>query len=198
MEEALLEWVGQAAHPAVFLGLLSTGVPGVPVAEEAVLLAAGAAVAGSPVGLAAMVAVACVGLFLADTALFRIGVALGPKVVSHRWFAPVLTPARVARVQRGFERFGARAVFGARFTPGLRMPSFLLAGAFGVRQSRFWLAHGLGVLICAPLVVGLGAVVGPPALALVRSAGGWAITLTVLAAAGVALYLRRATARRPA
>lgn len=40
MEEALLESVGQAAHPAVFLGLLSTGVPGVPVAEEVVLLAA--------------------------------------------------------------------------------------------------------------------------------------------------------------
>jgi membrane protein DedA with SNARE-associated domain len=157
VEHQLLDWIRQGAHPVVFVGLLSTGVPGLPIAEEAVLLAGGAATAGQPARMVAMMALAALGLLLADTVLFSIGAALGPKIFTHKWFSKVLTPARVARVQRGYERYGAWAVFFARFTPGLRMPSFLLAGAFGVKRSRFWLADGAGALIYGPLIVGLGA-----------------------------------------
>lgn len=190
MEQALLEWMGTAAAPALFLCLLSTGVPGLPVAEEAVLLAAGALAAGDARRLVGLAAVACLGLLVADTALFRIGAALGPSVFSHPQLGRVLTAARVARVRRAYDRFGAWAVFAARFTPGLRMPSFVLAGAFGVRQSRFWLADGLGVLVYAPLLILLGAWVGPPALSWVRAVGGWAGLGLVLAAAAVAAAVR--------
>jgi membrane protein DedA with SNARE-associated domain len=168
VENQLMEWIGQAAHPAVFIGLLSTGVPGLPIAEEAVMLAGGAATAAQPMRLVAMMAIAAVALLIADTVLFRIGAALGPRVFTHRLFSKLLTPSRVARVQRGYDKYGAWAIFFARFTPGLRMPSFVLAGAFGVRQSRFWLADGLGCCIWAPLVVAVGATLGPAAMSLVR------------------------------
>ena len=157
MEHQVIDWIREGAHPAVFLGLLSTGVPGLPIAEEAVLLAGGAATAGQPVRMVAMMGLAALGLVLADTVLFSIGAALGPRLFTHKWFSKVLTPARVARVERGYAKYGAWAVFLARFTPGLRMPSFLLAGAFGVKRARFWLADGLGALIYGPLMVGLGA-----------------------------------------
>lgn len=182
VEEQLLEWLGQFSYPAVFLGLMSTGF-GAPIAEEVVLLAAGILSADGKALFLSMVLVAALGVLTADTVLFRVGARLGPGVIGHRRLARVLPPHRVERARRAYARFGAWAVFAARFMPGLRMPSFLLAGSLGVTQRKFWLADGLAVAIYAPLVVGAGFLFGPKALPYLRAWGGWVLAVAALAAA---------------
>lgn len=196
MEEQLLEWVGQFSYPAVFLGLASTGF-GAPIAEELVLLTAGILSADGRALFLGMVLVAAVGVLTADTVLFRVGARLGPGVMEHRRLKRVLTPHRVERARRAYARFGAWAVFAARFMPGLRMPSFLLAGSLGVTQKKFWLADGLAVAIYAPLIVGAGFLFGPRALPYLRTWGTWVLA-AVAAAAAAALLVWWVRSRRAA
>lgn len=195
VEQQLLEWIGQFSYPAVFLGLTSTGF-GAPIAEELVLLAAGILAADGKALFVAMVTVAALGVLTADTVLFRVGARLGKSVITHPRLGRVFPQARVERIRRAYERHGAWAVFAARFLPGLRMPSFLLAGSFGVTQRKFWLADGLAVAIYAPLIVTLGFMFGPAAIPWLRTWGLWALALvgTLAVTALVVSLVRRRTA----
>jgi membrane-associated protein len=186
VEQQLLEWIGQFSYPAVFLGLSSTGF-GAPIAEELVLLAAGILAADGRALFAAMVVVSALGVLTADTVLFRVGARLGKSVITHPRLGRVFPAARVERIRGAYERYGAWAVFAARFLPGLRMPSFLLAGSFGVTQRKFWLADGLAVAIYAPLIVTLGFVFGPAAIPWLKSWGLWALAGVVTLVTAVVL-----------
>ncbi len=57
-------------------------------------------------------------------------------------------------------RYGALAVFVARFVPGLRFLAGPLAGAMGMPPITFTLANALGALAYVPYAVGLGYAVG--------------------------------------
>jgi membrane-associated protein len=189
MEEQLIGWIGRFSYPAVYALLVSSGI-GAPVSEDLVLLTAGVVAAGGRAEVWLMAAVAWAGVFTSDTLLFRIGARLGPKIIEHPRLGRVLTEARVGWLRAKFQRYGAWTVFAARFLPGLRAPTFLLAGSMGVTQRRFWLADGCAALLFAPALVTLGASFGPDVLPVLRAVGGWLVTGVLLALA-VAIAARR-------
>ena len=43
-----------------------------------------------------------------------------------------------------------------RHMAGLRMPIFAMSGIYGVKLRTFWLYDGLGLLVSAPAVIGIG------------------------------------------
>ncbi|MBL8955790.1 MAG: DedA family protein [Myxococcaceae bacterium] len=174
MEEQLVEWLSRFSYPAVYALLAATGT-GLPIPEDVVLLTAGTLCSTGHGLLYLMIPVAAAGVLTGDTLLFRIGAKLGPKVIEHPKLKAVLTPARVASVRGRFDRYGVWTVFVARFVPGIRAPTFLLAGSMGVPQKKFWLADGLAVCFFAPLMLWLGLRFGPEALPYVRQFGGYAL-----------------------
>jgi membrane protein DedA with SNARE-associated domain len=57
-------------------------------------------------------------------------------------------------------RYGALAIFAARFIVGLRTLAGPLAGATGVRPLTFVIANALGALVYVPYAVGVGYGIG--------------------------------------
>lgn len=192
MEEQVFEWVGRFSYPAVYLLLAVTGI-GAPVSEDVVLLAGGMVVATGRAALPVMLLVAYVGVLTSDALLFHIGHRLGARAAGSPRLMRVLTPQRVAFVRRQFDRFGPYTVFIARFLPGLRAPTFLLAGSFHLKPRTFFLADGAASLLFAPLLVWLGFRFGAAVLPHVQRAGGIAL---VFAGAIVALGVIGGLVRR--
>ena len=182
MEAQVALWIAGFSYPAVFLFLVLCGV-GAPLSEELVIITGGLVVARTGASLSVMAFAAYLGIIAGDSALYRIGRSLGPRVFSHPKLSKMLTPARIGLLQKMFARRGAVAVFLARFLPGLRAPAFLLAGATGVPYRRFLLADAAAAWIPAMGMTWLGFRFGPQVLADVQGGLRW----VVLAAAAVAL-----------
>jgi membrane-associated protein len=187
VEEQLIAWISRFSYPAVYLLLAATGT-GLPIPEDVVLLTAGTICSTGHGLFFAMVPIAVLGVFTADTILFRIGAKLGPKVIEHPKLRSVLTPARVAAVRGRFQRYGAWTIFLARFLPGVRAPTFLLAGSMGVSQQRFWIADAAAACVFVPIMVWLGHRYGAEALPYVKRFGVYALLVVLAVAAG--LYVR--------
>lgn len=187
MELKILAWIGAFSYPAVFLLLLACGL-GAPLSEDLILVTGGMVVSQSRANLGLMMAVAWLGVVGGDFLLYRVGHALGPRVYSRAPFNKVLTPERVARVQTAFARHGGKTVFIARFTPGFRAPTFLMAGVGGFPLRRFLLADGLAAMITAPLLTWLGHRFGRAVLSDLELASKW--ILVAAAVAGVVALVR--------
>ncbi len=199
MEAQVALWIAGFSYPAVFLLLVLCGV-GAPLSEELVIITGGLVVAHSGASLSVMAIAAYLGIVAGDSALYRIGRSLGPKVFSHPKLSKMLTPARIGLLQGMFARRGAVAVFLARFLPGLRAPAFLLAGATGLPYRRFLLADAAAAWIPAMGMTWLGFRFGPQVLADVRGGLRWLLLAAVVVALGVlgVRWVRRRAAVRAA
>jgi membrane protein DedA with SNARE-associated domain len=67
-----------------------------------------------------------------------------------------ITPERLGRAERFFERHGGRAVFLARFITGLRIFGSLVAGMSRMPWGKFTLYSALGGAVWAAVAVALG------------------------------------------
>jgi membrane-associated protein len=197
VEAQVALWIAGFSYPAVFLLLVLCGV-GAPLSEELVIITGGLVVARTGASLSVMALAAYVGIVAGDSALYRIGRSLGPKVFSHPKLSKMLTPARLRLLQKLFARRGALAVFLARFLPGLRAPAFLLAGATGVPYRRFLLADAAAAWIPAMGMTWLGFRFGPQVLAHVQGGLRWLLLAAVAVALGVlgVRWVRRRAAVR--
>jgi membrane-associated protein len=188
MEAQVAAWVGTFSYPAVVLLLLACGL-GAPLSEDLILVTAGLVAAHGHALLGGMVVAGWLGTLFGDVALYRVGRALGGRLFTHPRLQRVLTPTRVAWVETHMSRRGALTVFAARFLPGLRVPTYLLAGAGRLPVRRFLLADGLGALVTAPLLVWLGFRFGRDVLGQVQRSFRWLLVAAVLATL-VALTLK--------
>lgn len=184
MEAQVALWIAGFSYPAVFLLLVLCGV-GAPLSEELVIITGGLVVAHSGASLSVMAIAAYLGIVAGDSALYRIGRSLGPRVFSHPKLSKMLTPARIGLLQGMFARRGALAVFLARFLPGLRAPAFLLAGATGLPYRRFLLADAAAAWIPAMGMTWLGFRFGPQVLADVQGGLRWLLLAALVVALGL-------------
>ena len=84
----------------------------------------------------------------------RLGLGLGHRVI---FFRHVLTPARLARVQDWFARYGSFAVFLGRQVAGVRFVTFFTAGAMRMPLPTFVAFDFLGCTVSVPIWLTLGA-----------------------------------------
>ena len=182
------------SHPLVIALLAACGF-GAPLSEDMIAVSAGMVVAHSGGSLALMMATVFAGVLIGDTIAFRIGRKLGPAITRHKRFGKVLTPKRMKWVSEHFARRGKLTIFVARFTPGLRMPTLLSAGASGMRFGTFFAIDACAAAIVAPLMTWLGFRFGSAALKEIRSAGHLvviAVLLLIATAIVVAIVRKRA------
>ncbi len=184
------------------LVIVLLGNAGVPAPEESVLVLGGYLAWHGRLHLPLVILVGVVSASLGDNLGFWAGRRYGRRAVARL----PLPPARVAQAQGFIARYGARAVFVARFVPGLRTVAGPLAGAGGLPPLRFCAANLLGAICYVPWPVlagyGLGYGLGDWIERLRRAAGlreDAALFAAILAVAALAfIAMTWARARRAA
>jgi membrane-associated protein len=138
------------AYLTLFLAALLEAVPvvGSVIPGSTIILALSALVPGGELRLEWVLAAAVAGALLGDGSAFGIG---------HRTQREILNawplskyPGVIARSEAFFNRWGALAVFFARFVPPIRAFVPITAGALGMPPMRFFAANVPAILLWAP------------------------------------------------
>lgn len=145
--------------PAWLAVLLLLAV-GTLVSEDLSCIAAGLLVADGRLGFAAATGACFVGILVGDLALFALGRLLGRPALAARPLRWVVSEAAVERASRWFLRKGVAVIFLSRFTPGLRLPTYVAAGILRTPLVTFAGFFALAGLLWTPLLVGVAAFAG--------------------------------------
>jgi membrane protein DedA with SNARE-associated domain len=141
---------------ALIVAWLLVGSLGVPLPEDAAILAAGVMIErgiAHPVVAIVLVVVSVLG---GDAILFFAARRLGPQAYNRKLFHRLLPPERREKIDRAYSRYGGRLVFLARHVAGLRGAVFAMAGMHGMPARRFFFWDGLAACLSIPLVMALG------------------------------------------
>jgi membrane protein DedA with SNARE-associated domain len=156
----MLDGAALIKYAGIVSALIGAGM-GLPMPEEIPIVTAGAFVghdsqamidarnAGLPVppGMThwwIMLPVIIVAVVLSDSILFFAGRWFGPWLLSRNWVQKrLLSPEKRAKIEANFEKRGVMILLGARFTPGIRTPIFMMAGLLRMPIHRFLMADAL-------------------------------------------------------
>ncbi|RYF09521.1 MAG: DedA family protein, partial [Deltaproteobacteria bacterium] len=153
--EHVLDWLVSYQYAAM-VGLLALCGIGLPLPEEFTLLASGLLVGWGEANFWLASCACSVGILLGDAMIFWLGRGLGKRFLRSRPMLFLMPAHRQAHAQGFFARHGGKALFFARFVPGVRICIYAYAGAQQTRWSRFCLLDGLGVLMSGPTSIWVG------------------------------------------
>src|SRR5262245_38692815 len=125
------------------------------VSEDLTCIAVGALIAGGQIAFIPGMLACAVGIYFGDLLLYAVGRLAGGPLV--RRFVPA---AKLEKATKWLAQRGSMVVLLSRFTPGLRLPTYLAAGAL---RAHFWRFNGYflaAALLWTPLLVGGTAVLG--------------------------------------
>ncbi|HEY0840629.1 MAG TPA: DedA family protein [Vulgatibacter sp.] len=138
-----------------FLFLLAAGV-GFPIAEEIVVLTAGALSRQNLVEVWIALVVCYAGVLSGDLVLFLVSRRLGDAALQHPRFRKLLPPKRLHQLRDFYSRRGGVAILIARQIPGVRAPVFALAGIQHMELKRFLFWDAIAACFNTPAVFFLG------------------------------------------
>ena len=136
------------------------GNMGVPIPEESVLMLAGYGASRGILKLPLVLIVGIISAVAGDNLGYWAGRRYGRRAIERFGHLAFVSPARLEKITTFMARYGALAIFGARFIVGLRSLAGPLAGATGVRPLTFVTANVLGALVYVPYAVGVGYGIG--------------------------------------
>ena len=181
----------------VLVWLLAGGL-GIPLPEDAAILAAGVLVARGVVVAPVAFVLVMAAVLGGDLLLFLFARRLGPAAYERRVFRRLLPPKRRARVEALYARHGGKVVFVARHIVGVRAAAFALAGMNGMAVKKFIAWDAFAAALSVPVVMGLG-YFGAQHLDAVRRGLSMVehdIALVVVIAVAAVVVLARAVQRR--
>lgn|SRR5678816_1634167 len=135
---------------------LVIGGLGVPLPEDAALLATGVLIERGAVHPALALVVVFAAVIGGDASLFFLARRLGPAAYERKLIRRVLAPERRAKIENAYRQHGGRLVFFARHVAGLRAAVFAMAGIHGMRPCRFLAWDIAAACISIPFVVAVG------------------------------------------
>jgi len=170
--------------------------------DAATLGGAALAVAGqlaTPFGLAACF----LGIWLGDLGLYALARYFGRPFLGRAWVKRRVNEDRLAKSEAWWKKRGLLVLLVARFVPGLRLPTYLIAGTLAVPFLSFAAVTALMGLVWVPLVFTLVWAAGTKAAAWYGAAKGTLIiaAVIVLILVGLPVLFRgriRAVIRSPA
>jgi membrane protein DedA with SNARE-associated domain len=141
---------------AAVAGLVLVEDFGVPVPGETVLIL-GAVYAGAGrlnIWLVALLGFA--GALLGDNIGFAIGHFGGRPLVERYGRYVFITPERLEKATRFFERHGGKIIIVARFIEGLRQANGIIAGTTGMHWKRFLIFNAIGAALWVAVWTSIG------------------------------------------
>ncbi len=100
------------------------------------------------------------GILIGDLMLYLVGRVAGRPALRRRPLTWFVKAESLDKASRWMQTRGASVIFLSRFTPGLRLPTYLLAGALHTRFLAFAGYFALACAIWTPVLVGLSAFFG--------------------------------------
>lgn len=122
--------------------------------EDAACILAGTAAANGRIGFLNALAACFLGILVGDLLLFGMGRVVGIRIFDNRFFQRFVSPNSIQRVSEWLEKNAGSAVFLSRFVTGLRLPTYLAAGALRTDFVRFSFWFFLASAIWTPILVG--------------------------------------------
>ena len=154
--ETVLNWLVHYEYPAMFGILLLCGI-GLPLPEEVTLIGSGLLVGWGEADFW-WSSFACIcGILGGDSLIFGLGHHYGRRFLDSKPMQFLLPPERQRKVQNFFATHGSKALFLARFFPGVRIGVYAYAGSQKIAWVRFFAWDFLGVLISGPTSILIGA-----------------------------------------
>ena len=93
---------------------------------------------------------------LGSTILFTIAQKIGHPLIVKLGPKVKITPQKIKKIERRFEKYGGWAIVIGRLIPGLRIVTPVVAGLFGVSYKTFWLYTAIAAFIWANIYYVLG------------------------------------------
>jgi membrane protein DedA with SNARE-associated domain len=149
------------------------------VSEDLTCVATGALIASGRIGWFPGVLACVVGIYAGDLLLYAAGRAAGRPILRR-----LVSNDKLERASQWLAERGAGVVLLSRFTPGLRLPTYVAAGML---RTRFWTFNAyflFAALVWTPLLVGGAAAAG-------KGAPRFALALAPLALMRVSWRTRR-------
>lgn len=153
--DTVLAWLIRYAYLAMF-GILTLCGVGLPLPEEVTLLGSGLLVGWHEADFFAASLACGLGILAGDSIIFGLGYHFGGRFLLWPPMQVLLTPTRQAKVQQFFLKHGTKALFMARFVPGVRIGVYAYAGSQRIRWRRFLGLDAAGVLLSGPLSIWVG------------------------------------------
>ena len=93
---------------------------------------------------------------IGSTILFTVAQKIGHPLVVKFGPKVKITPQKIKKIERWFEKYGGWAIVIGRLIPGLRIVKPVVAGLFGVSYKTFWLYTAIAAFIWANIYYVLG------------------------------------------
>jgi membrane protein DedA with SNARE-associated domain len=130
------------------------------VSEDLTCIAAGLLIQRGQLELTSGVGACIAGIFLGDLGLWAMGRVCGRAALAWPWMARRIQGRGCQELGEWLDRHAAGAIVGSRFTPGLRLPLYVIAGVLGMRGGIFALWALVAAALWAPTIVLLTASLG--------------------------------------
>jgi len=186
--------------PYVIGSLLLLAGFNIPVSEDAMLIISASLAAAFPGHTAALFIGVHLGCYLSDIICYWFGRLLGPKILKWRWPAKMVPPAKIAMIQRYYQRYGIITFIFGRFIPfGVRNALFLTAGLGKMHFGKFALTDWIACVISNTTLFSLTYVLGE---ALIKSGLGY-VNAAIFAVAAIVVGIivwrikKRPAAKQP-
>ncbi len=153
--QVIAAWGYLGIFLCVFIGNL-----GFPVPEETVVLTAGFFAGRNLLDVRAVIAVVVLSAIAGDSTGYLIGRTGGQRLLDRLSRMSGFVRHRREHFEKFFHEHGNKAVFMARFVTGLRFMAGPMAGAAGMKFTRFLRWNVMGALSWCSLMVATGYLVG--------------------------------------
>ncbi len=190
--DTLLTWLLHYSYAGLF-GLLALGVVGLPIPDETLLAFSGYLISRGQFDARFAFASAFAGSACGISLSYLIGRTAGQKA-AHRYGKYVhLTPERLARVHRWFDRIGEWLLMVGYFIPGVRHFTALVAGMSEVPYGRFAAFAYAGAALWVGTFLSIGYFVGENWKTVINVVQHYTVvSLAILVVAGaVVWWIRR-------
>jgi membrane protein DedA with SNARE-associated domain len=177
------------------LGLVLIEDFGVPVPGETVLVLAAVYAGTGRLNIVLVALLGFCGALLGDNIGFALGHFGGRRLAERYGRYVFLTPERLDKATRFFDRHGGKIIIVARFIEGLRQANGIIAGTSGMRWARFLAFNAIGAALWVLVWTSIGYLSGSHIDAIYRDASRYSTYLAIAVGALLVAYIIRRIVR---
>lgn len=168
---------------------------GVPVPGETVLILAAVYAGTGRLNIGLVALLGFYGALLGDNIGFALG-HFGRRRLAERYGRYVfLTPERLDKATRFFDRHGGKIIIVARFIEGLRQANGIIAGTSGMRWARFLAFNAIGAALWVLVWTSIGYLSGSHIDTIYRNASRYSTYLAIAVGALLVAYITQRIVR---
>ncbi len=130
------------------------------ISEDLTCLTAGTLVSQGKMSFLLAVFACSFGIFIGDILLFWTGRIFGRKALKIKFIARMFSENAILKSSLLLEKYGMLAVLLSRFTPGLRLPLYLMTGILKTNFWKFTIFFLVATILWTPIIVGVPAFFG--------------------------------------